>query len=153
MGIYKNTTDGAASSGTANTYSQGVLIPANSVAAGNLLEFKLRGRKTGANAVYTIRLYANTTNNLSGSPALLATYSATLIQALAWQTIRTAAVKNVTTNTEMALATTSLATDFANTSFASIAVDWTTDKYIVGAVQNSNATDSSLISLISMTSI
>ena len=153
MGIYKNTTDGAASSGTANTYSQGVLIPANSVAAGNMLEFKLRGRKTGANAVYTIRLYANTTNNLSGSPVLLATYTATLIQALALQTIRTAAVKNVTTNTEMALATTSLATDFANTSFASIAVDWTTDKYIIGAVQNANATDSSLISLISMTII
>ena len=153
MGIYKSTTDGAASSGTANTFSQGVLIPGNSVVAGNVLEFKLRGRKTGANAVYTIRLYANTTNNLSGSPVLLATYSATLIQALALQTIRTAAVKNATTNTEMALATTSLATDFANTSFASIAVDWTTDKYIVGAVQNSNATDSSLISLISMTII
>jgi hypothetical protein len=153
IGIYKNTTDGAASSGTANTYSQGVLIPANSVALGSVLEFKLRGRKTGANAVYTIRLYANTTNNLSGSPVLLATYTATLIQALALQTIRTAAVKNVTTNTEMALATTSLATDFANTSFAAIAVDWTTDKYIIGAVQNANATDSSLISLISMTII
>jgi hypothetical protein len=153
LGVYKSTTDGAASSGTTNTYSQGVLIPANSVAAGNLLEFKLRGRKTGANAVYTIRLYANITNNLSGSPVLLATYTATLIQALALQMVRTSAVKNVTTNTEMALATTSLATDFANTSFASIAVDWTTDKYIVGAVQNSNATDSSLISLISMTII
>ena len=153
LGVYKSTTDGAASSGTTNTYSQGVLIPANSVVAGNLLEFKLRGRKTGANAVYTIRLYANTTNNLSGSPVLLATYTATLIQALALQMVRTSAVKNVTTNTEMALATTSLATDFANTSFASIAVDWTTDKYIVGAVQNSNATDSSLISLISMTII
>jgi hypothetical protein len=153
LGVYKSTTDGAASSGTTNTYSQGVLIPANSVAAGNLLEFKLRGRKTGANAVYTIRLYANTTNNLSGSPVLLATYTATLIQALALQMVRTSAVKNVTTNTEMALATTSLATDFANTSFASIAVDWTTDKYIIGAVQNSNATDSSLISLISITII
>jgi hypothetical protein len=53
----------------------------------------------------------------------------------------------------MALATTSLASDFANTSFASIAVDWTTDKYIIGAVQNTNASDSSLISLISMTII
>jgi hypothetical protein len=153
LGVYKITTDGAASSGTANTFSQSILVPGNSVVAGNVLEFKLRGRKTGANAVYTIRLYANTTNNLSGSPVLLATYTATLIQALALQTIRTAAVKNVTTNTEMALATTSLASDFANTSFASIAVDWTTDKYIIGAVQNSNATDSSLISLISMTII
>jgi hypothetical protein len=152
LGVYKNTTDGAASSGTANTFSSSVLVPGNSVVAGSVLEFKLRGRKTGANAVYTIRLYANSANNLTGA-VLLATYTATLIQALALQTVRTAAVKNATTNTEMALATTSLASDFANTSFGTIGVDWTTDKYIIGAVQNSNATDSSLISLISMTII
>jgi hypothetical protein len=154
LGVYKNTTDGAASSGTSNTFSQSVLVPANSVALGNVIEFKLRGRKTGANAVYTIRLYANTTNNLSGSPLLLATYTGTLIQALSMQMTRTAAVKNATTNTEMLLATTTnVPNDNANTTFSAIAVDWTTDKYIIGAVQNANATDSSLISLISMTII
>jgi len=152
--VFKNTTDGSASSGTTNTFSQSVLVPANSVALGNVIEFKLRGRKTGANAVYTIRLYANTTNNLSGSPLLLATYTGTLIQALSMQMTRTAAVKNATTNTEMLLATTSnVPNDNANTTFSAIAVDWTTDKYIIGAVQNNNATDSSLISLISMTII
>ena len=151
---YKNTTDGAASSGILNTFSSSVLVPANSVALGNVLEFKLRGRKTGGNAVYTIRLYANTTNNLSGSPVLLATYTGTLTQALALQMTRTAAVKNATTNTEMLLATTTnLPNDNTNTTFSAIAVDWTTDKYIIGAVQNANATDSSLISLISMTII
>jgi len=154
IGVFKNTTDGAASSGTANTYSQGVLVPANSVVLGNVLEFKIRGRKTGANAVYTIRLYANTTNNLSGSPILLATYSATLIQALALQMTRTAAVKNPQTNTEMLLATTTNApNDNTNTTFAAISIDWTSDKYIIGAVQNNSASDSSLISLISMTII
>jgi hypothetical protein len=152
--VFKNTTDGAASSGTSNTFSQSVLVPANSVALGNVIEFKLRGRKTGANAVYTIRLYANTTNNLSGSPLLLATYTGTLTQALSMQMTRTAAVKNATTNTEMLLATTTnVPNDNANTTFSAIAVDWTTDKYIIGAVQNSNGTDSSLISLISMTII
>ena len=151
---YKNTTDGSASSGTTNTFSQSVLVPGNSVALGNVLEFKLRGRKTGGNAVYTIRLYANTTNNLSGSPLLLATYTGTLTQALALQMTRTAAVKNATTNTEMLLATTTnLPNDNTNTTFSAIAVDWTTDKYIIGAVQNANATDSSLISLISLTII
>jgi hypothetical protein len=153
LGVYKNTTDGAASSGTANTFSQSVLVPGNSVVAGSILEFKLRGRKTGGNNTYSIRLYANSTNNLSGSPLLLATYSATLIQALALQMVRTAVIKNVTTNTEMLLGTTSVPTDFQNTTFSAIAVDWTTDKYIIGAVQNANAADSSLISLISMTII
>jgi hypothetical protein len=154
LGVYKSTTDGAVSSGTANTFSQSVLVPGNSVTLGSVLEFKIRGRKTGANAVYTIRLYANTTNNLSGSPVLLATYTGTLTQALALQMTRTAAVKNATTNTEMLLATTTNApNDNTNTTFAAIAIDWTSDKYIIGAVQNANATDSSLISLISMTII
>ena len=153
LGVYKSTTDGAASSGIANTFSQSILVPANSVVAGNILEFKLRSRKTGASGLYNIRLYANTTNNLSGTPVLLATYSGGLSQALGQQLNRTAAVKNATTNTEMLLATTSLPTDFTNNSFASISVDWTNAQYIIGAVQNNAAGDSSLISLISMTII
>jgi hypothetical protein len=149
--IFKNTTDGAASSGVANTFSQSVLVPANSVVLGSVIEFKLRGRKTGGNAIYTIRLYSNTTNNLIGSPLLLATYTSPLTQGLSLQMTRTAAVKNATTNTDMLLASTSnVASDFQNTTFSAIAVDWTTDKYIIGTVQNTNAADSSLISLISI---
>jgi hypothetical protein len=153
MGIYKNTTDGAASSGTANTFSQSVLVPANSVALGNVIEFKLRGRKTGNNGNYTIRLYANTTNNLSGSPILLGTYLSGASTGISQQFIRTAAVKNATTNTEMVLATTSLALDYTATTFSAIAVNWGVNQYIIGAVQNVSALDSSLISLISMTII
>jgi hypothetical protein len=70
------------------------------------------------------------------------------------QIIRTAAVKNATTNTEILAPTTSNAlNDYINSTFSAIAVDWTTDKYIIGAVQNASALDSSLISLISMTII
>jgi len=153
MGIYKNTTDGAASSGTANTFSQSVLIPANSVVAGNILEFKLRGRKTGANNTYTIRIYANSANNLTGA-VLLGVYTGGQTGAFGQQMVRTGVVKNATTNTEMmSTAVTNVATDYQNTTFSTIAVDWTTDKYIIGAVQNTNGTDSSLISLISMTII
>lgn len=153
LGVYKSTTDGSASSGTANTYSQGVLIPANSVSLGSVLEFKLRGRKTGALNSYTIRLYANSVNNLT-SAVLLGVYTGGQAGAFGQQMVRTGVVKNATTNTEMmSVAVTNVATDFQNTTFSAIAVDWTTDKYIIGAVQNANATDSSLISLISMTII
>jgi hypothetical protein len=150
---YKNTTDGAASSGTTNTFSQSVLVPGNSVALGNVLEFKLRGRKTGALNSYTIRLYANSANNLTGA-ILLGVYTGGQAGAFGQQMVRTGVVKNATTNTEMmSVAVTNVATDFQNTTFSAIAVNWTTDKYIIGAVQNANATDSSLISLISMTII
>jgi hypothetical protein len=153
LGVYKNTTDGAASSGTTNTFSQSVLVPGNSVVAGNILEFKLRSRKTGALGAYTIRIYANSANNLTGA-VLLGVYSGGQTGAFGQQMIRTGAVKNATTNTEMmSVAVTNVATDYQNTTFSAIAVDWTTDKYIIGAVQNGNATDSSLISLISMTII
>jgi hypothetical protein len=153
LGVYKNTTDGAASSGTANTFSQSVLVPGNSVVAGNVLEFKLRGRKTGANNTYTIRIYANSANNLTGA-VLLGVYVGGQTGAFGQQMVRTGVVKNATTNTEMmSVAVTNVATDFQNTTFSTIAVDWTTDKYIIGAVQNTNGADSSLISLISMTII
>ena len=153
IGIYKNTTDGAASSAALNTFSQSVLVPANSVALGNVIEFKLRGRKTGALNTYTIRIYANSANNLTGA-VLLGVYSGGQAGAFGQQMVRTGAVKNATTNTEMmSVAVTNVATDFQNTTFSAIAVDWTTDKYIIGAVQNANGTDSSLISLISMTII
>jgi hypothetical protein len=153
LGVYKNTTDGAASSLLLNTFSSSVLVPANSVVAGNILEFKLRGRKTGAINLYTIRIYANSANNLTGA-VLLGVYSGGQAGAFGQQMIRTGAVKNATTNTEMmSVVVTNVATDFQNTLFSAIGVDWTTDKYIIGAVQNANATDSSLISLISMTVI
>jgi hypothetical protein len=151
MGIYKSATDGAASSGILNTFSQSLLVTANSVAANNILEFKLRGRKTGSLGIYTIRLYANSANNLTGA-VLLGVYSGGQTGAFGQQMIRTGAVKNATTNTEiMSVALTNIATDYQNTTFSAIAVDWTTDKYIIGAVQNANAGDSSVISLISMT--
>jgi hypothetical protein len=153
LGVYKNTTDGAASSGTSNTFSQSVLVPGNSVVAGNILEFKLRGRKTGAANTYTIRIYANSANNLTGA-VLLGVYTGGQTGAFGQQMVRTGAVKNATTNTEMmSTAVTNVATDYQNTTFSTIAVDWTTDKYIIGAVQNTNGADSSLISLISMTII
>jgi hypothetical protein len=153
LGVYKSTTDGAASSGTANTLSQSFLVTGNSVVAGNILEFKLRGRKTGVANTYTIRIYANSANNLTGA-VLLGVYSGSQTGAFGQQMVRTAAVKNATTNTEMmSVAVTNVATDFQNTTFSAIAVDWTTDKYIIGAVQNANAGDSSVISLISMTII
>ena len=153
LAAYKITTDGAASSAALNTFSQSVLVPANSVALGNVIEFKLRGRKTGSGGNYTIRLYANTTNNLSGSPILLGTYSSGASTGISQQFVRTAAVKNATTNTEMLLATTSLALDYGPIVFSAIAVNWNINQYIIGAVQNVILTDSSLISSISMTII
>jgi hypothetical protein len=149
--IFKNTTDGAASSGVANTFSQSVLVPANSVVLGSVIEFKLRGRKTGVINTYTIRLYANSANNLIGSPVLLGVYTGGQTGAFGQQMTRTAAVKNATTNTEMmSVLVSNVSTDFQNTTFSAIAIDWTTDKYIIGTVQNTNAADSSLISLISI---
>jgi hypothetical protein len=153
LGVFKNLTNGAVSSGTTNTFSQSILIPANSVVLNNVIEFKLRGQKTGNNATYTIRLYVNTTNNLSGTPVLLATYLGGSTLPLAQQMIRTAAVKNATSNTEMLLASTSLANDFTNSTFSSIAINWGVNQYLIGAVQNTSALDSSLITMITMTII
>jgi len=150
ISVYKNTTDGAAVFGSVNTLSQSFLVPANTITTGNVLEFTIRGRKTIANNIFTIRLYSNTTNNLLGTPILLATFTGSIINISTIQMTRTAVVKNATTNTEMVVGVTSLATDFINSAFTSNLINWTVDQYIIGAVQNNSNFDSSLISLMLM---
>ena len=148
--IYKSATDGAAIFGSVNTLSQSFLVPANTITTGNVLEFTIRGRKTIANNIFTIRLYSNTTNNLLGTPILLATFTGSIIITSTIQMTRTAVVKNATTNTEMVVGVTSLATDNINSAFTSNLINWTVDQYIIGAVQNNSNFDSSLISLMLM---
>jgi hypothetical protein len=58
---------------TANTYVDGLLIPANTFGAGDIINVKSRVNKSTSVSTFTHRLYVNTTNNLSGSPILIAT--------------------------------------------------------------------------------
>ncbi len=141
--IYKSTTDGTASNAALNTLSASQLVPANTFAVGDTIRVTARARKVGAASNLTIRLYANTSNSLTGATLLGTFASAGLMIPIQ----RHLAIKSAT-NTEGHSATTSLVSDISPSSVAvtSSNIDWTQAQYIIFAVQNGASADSSLIS-------
>jgi hypothetical protein len=141
---YKSTTDTAGYSGNTNTAVYTQLIPANTYAAGDIVRITYRTRKTGANGNQTLRLYANTTANLSGTPILLGGYqNAGANGFLANQMQRHLVIKTNTNNTEVFLAASiNLSADFGlSGSTTTCAINWTVDQYIVFAIQSTSLTD------------
>jgi hypothetical protein len=140
--VFASATDGTASSGTSNTISISVLIPANTFALDDVIRINHRVRATGTTATRETRIYANTTNAIAGA-VLISTASLTNT-ILAANMQRFLAIKNATTNTEVITATTNLLTDYNNltTAVSTLAINWTVDQYIIFAVNAINAADS-----------
>ena len=141
---YKSTTDTAGYSGIANTAVYTQLIPANTYTIGDIVRVTYRTRKTNTNGTQTLRIYVNTTANLSGSPILIGGFSsAGAITFLVNQMVRHLAIKSSTNNTEVYLAAgTGVATDYGlYNGTTTCAIDWTTAKYFVFAIQQTSAID------------
>lgn len=142
--IYKSTTTGTATSGTSNTISASQLITGNTFSVGDIIEIKARSIKTGTTGSMTLRIYTNTTSSLTGA-TLVATYPSNTGSNIYLQIERFLMIKSAT-NTQTATATGTLLSDTAVTSAQSaLNIDWTTDKYIIFALQNGNAGDSSAL--------
>ena len=143
--VYISAISSATHTGTANTVKYTQLIPANTFAAGDVVRITYRTAKTGTANSMTLRIYANTTANLSGSPILLASHqNAGAPSFLVNQMIRHLAIKTANNNTEVYLASgLGVATDYGLYDLTSTAaVDWTQQQYIVFALQlNTTGTD------------
>lgn len=144
--IYKSTTDSTAVSGTtANTLATSQLITGGTFASGNQLLVTCRGVKTGTVGTCTMRIYVNTTSSLTGA-TLLGTVGPTTASNLFFQIERNMFIKSAT-NTQVANTTANGAFDLTQfTSASAVNIDWSTDKYIIFALQNSNNSDSTVIS-------
>lgn len=145
------TTDGTAVTGvTVSTKTGSILIPANTVAVGDILYVKTRIRKTGTLGALTTRMYVNTSDAIGGS--LVGTSASAATPTLYFQYSRTLAVKT-TTNTETMAGNGNVNPD-DNTSLTFAVstnnIDWTVAQYLVVAVQNGNTGDSSRSSFIHM---
>jgi len=134
--------DGTASSGTSNTISISVLIPANTFALDDVIRINHRVRATGILGIRETRIYANTTNAIAG--AVLVSTASLVNTTLSANLQRFLAIKNATTNTEVITATSSQLTDYASltTAVSTLAINWTVDQYIIFAVNAINGTDS-----------
>lgn len=146
----QSTTDGTAITGTTlSTATSSLLIPANTIGVGDVLNFKTRLRKTGTAGTTIIRVYFNTSPVIGGSLVAASTTAAST--SLFVQMSRTFAVKSAT-NTESYPSGIGATIDEGITGTAVTAsnIDWTVAQYLVIAIQNSNIGDSSRSSFVNL---
>lgn len=133
---------------TTNDLTGSILIPAGTITItpeGLSAELTGRAVKTGVNGTVTVRMYANTTNSLSGA-ILLGSSPAAAAPSLYVQLSRTLFIGKSPVGTKILQAGGAAYTDDTNFTGAeaTAAVDWTVDQYIILAVQNASTLDSTI---------
>ena len=150
--VYAN---GSALTGTtANSIppSQSNLIPANTIAVGDILRFITQLTKTGTAGIYTVRIYVNTSNSLSGA-TLMATRANGAGTDLCTIMGRAFSVQSSTVTSTGSTTISSAASENVYTGAASLNINWAVDQYFIVAVQNASAADSTLVNFLSLTKI
>jgi len=149
--IYSSAVDSTPTSGTSNTLCTGVLINANTYSNGKRLRALVRVRKNNTVGTVTLRVYVNSTNDLSGA-TLLATYASSASHQFV--TCPFNFPFKSSTTIERFSATFSIVTDeqaggigLAPVTFT---FDSTANRYLIFALQNSSASDTSYISYLTV---
>jgi hypothetical protein len=144
--LAENCTDGAVTSGTAITYTTGVLITPAMIAADTTIEVLAGFRKSAANGAVTIRIYANTTNDLSGAILIgQALYAAGVLYSAQSRQLRIKVKAGTGAGTEVLnTSINSVFSDLSNMTLAAsnLGIDWTSNKYIVVSLQCGSSSDS-----------
>jgi len=130
---------------TVNTFSDGFLIPANTIRTGDIVNITVRTVKTGTAGTAIVRLYIGTGMNISGT--LIATSnthgSATVIAQMD-RKLYVRAVPGFPTINEIYSTSTALQTDtglLSTVALSGLTIDWTTDKYLTCGLQLGNIAD------------
>ena len=141
-------TDGTAVTGTtASTPTSSVTISANTVAVGDIINVRVRLRKTGTAGTVILRFYVNTSAAIGGS--LVGTSTTAGATTLYNQMTRVLAVKSATVTETLQAGGAATTDDVVFTgAVANSNIDWTVTQHFVAAIQNGNTADSSLSSFI-----
>jgi hypothetical protein len=140
------TTDGTAVTGTtSNTVTGSVLIPANTVQVGDVIEVRARVRKTGTAGLLTVRGYFNTSAAIGGANVSIVSNANT---SLFSQFKRSLPVKSSTNTESWPIGSTFSDDSQTGTVAVSSNIDWTQNQYFIIAVTNTSAADSSRSSFI-----
>lgn len=142
-------TTGTASSGTAETITYSILIPANTMSVG-IYDAITRVNKTGTAGTVTVKMYANDTNNLTTPILIGSTVSTATGRYLPLQKFidikvldGTGLGTEVANNVNSASFQNDLSQHGNTAGMSNVAIDWTIDQYLIVTVTNANAGDSS----------
>jgi hypothetical protein len=148
--LYKDLNNQAAVTGvTTNTKVVSVLIPANTITVGAIINFKCRLGKTGGSGFMTLRIYANTADSIvTPAPTLLMSSSTNNINQTYQAIDRNAIVKSATVTQTLQSIATTVQNDavVVQASLTNSNIDWTVNQYIIFAIQNGAAGDSTVLS-------
>jgi FlaG/FlaF family flagellin (archaellin) len=141
----------AVTGSTANAVTYTFSVPANTFVAGNIPMITCRNVWTGTAAGKTMRIYINTTPDLSGTPFLIGT--GTLATAnLSMEMSRRLVIKSATETEVMPSTFSSGPSEMTVSSSPTIHnIPWTSQLYFVFAIQNASAADSGINSFVELT--
>jgi len=144
------TTDGTIVTGvTTATKSTSLLIPANTVKAGDSIFVRTRCRKTGTAGTAAQYVSVNTSDAVGGSGIAIAALGANAAFA---QLSRTLVVKSSTSTEVFPYNTGGFDDDSVSTTAVSTYnINWTVDQYFIFYTQNVSAADSSVVSYYEVT--
>lgn len=131
-----------ASIGTTETILNSVLVPGNTFKIYDVVGVQTRIRKTNAISNVTIRMRIGTTLNTTQTLAGTFTTSSNLHTFIPFD--RRMSIQNLTTNTTVVSASTSIVSDGAGNftnSESVLAIDWTVDNYIIITGQSASSTN------------
>jgi hypothetical protein len=138
---FSNTAGSTVSGSTANAILTSNLIPANTFGVGSMFDYNVRNVRNTGGGGFTVRIYTNTTNSLSGA-TLWRTFSAgTGVSSV--QMVGDVVVVSGT-NTELSGATSGTA------AATSVNVNWAVNQYFIVAIQPNNTTDIHTNKLVSI---
>lgn len=142
-------TVGVASSSNAEVkMKSGLLIPANTVVAGNILLLQLRSVKSGTNALVNVRAYFNTSDAIGGS--LIHNTTGGSAANIYQQTKRTIVVKSSTTELLHIGSFNASDDTFLSLAGSTFSIDWTVDQYLIVTLQQGGTLDTTTLSLVQL---
>ncbi len=136
-----NVNSSAVTGVVANTILKSYLVPANTLAVGDTLDFKAVCSKTGTNANSNFRLYTNTSASLTGASALaLVTPTATNLY---FSIDRTYTLKSGNTLESFPVGSSAVTDESPSTiAISNTAFNPAVDNWFIVAIQPNNASDS-----------
>jgi hypothetical protein len=137
---------------TAQTILQSIYIPANTFAAGDIIECRYRITKVGTAGGWVGRINVNTSNTIAGATIIQTNSMTSAILFASY--LRHLNIINAVTQTQHWAVTSSVALDIVTpnaTAVSLTAIDWTVDQYIFTTISLSSALDTGQSSFLLVT--
>jgi hypothetical protein len=137
---------------TAQTILQSIYIPANTFAAGDIIECRYRMTKVGTAGGWVGRINVNTSNAIAGATIIQGNSMTSAILFASY--LRHLNIINAVTQTQHWAVTSSVALDIVTPSTTAVtltAIDWTVDQYIFTTISLSSALDTGQSSYLLVT--